>query len=132
MIRLPQASAAILCAALAGGCAQQRLYGWGDYDTAMYAYARDESAQTDFQTALLHVIETNEADGKRMPPGIYAEYGYQLLEQNKVEDAVAFFEKEKETWTESTAFMDTMISYARGGRQLKKAAPAPAQTTEAK
>ncbi|WP_337996646.1 DUF4810 domain-containing protein [Oleispirillum naphthae] len=130
MSRLPRAAAAAVCALLAGGCVQQRLYAWGDYDAAMYRYARDEAEKPAFQDALLRVIETNETAGKRMPPGIYAEYGYQLLEQNRVEDAVSFFDKEKRTWAESTAFMDTMIAYARGGRQLKK--PTAPQPTEAK
>ncbi len=130
MSHLTRVAAAAACVLLAGGCVQERLYAWGNYDTAMYRYVRDEAEKPAFQEALLHVIESNEAKGKRMPPGIYAEYGYQLLEQNRVEDAVSFFEKEKRTWAESTAFMDTMIAYARGGRQLKK--PTPLQPKEAK
>ncbi len=121
MIRFPHLAAAALSLALLGGCVQNSLYAWGNYDTAMYQYARDDTTQPAFQEALLKVIEQNEAEGKRMPPGIYAEYGYQLLEQNKSADAIAFFEKEKAAWVESTQFMDTMIAYAKGGRQLNKA-----------
>lgn len=126
MTRARPLAAALLAAAALGGCAQQGLYSWGNYDTAMYQYARDETAQPAFQAALLSVIETNEASGKRMPPGIYAEYGYQLLEQSKTGDAIVFFEKEKQTWAESGPFMDTMIAYAKGGRQLRKAEVAEA------
>lgn len=109
-----------------GGCVQKTMYSWGEYDTAMYAYARDEAAQPAFQDALLQVITTNEAAGTRTPPGIYAEYGYQLLEGGRVDEAVALFEKEKATWADSAGFMDTMIAYARGGKQLRKTAAAPA------
>jgi hypothetical protein len=116
------------CFALAG-CGPENLYVWGDYDTAMYKYAQDDTTQPDFQAALLTVIEDNENAGKRMPPGIYAEYGYQLLEQRRTDDAIGFFEKEKATWADSAGFMDTMIAYARGGKQLQKPAPATAAAT---
>lgn len=120
------------CFALAG-CGPENLYTWGNYDTAMYKYAQDDTTQPDFQAALLTVIEDNESAGKRMPPGIYAEYGYQLLEQHRTDDAIGFFEKEKATWADSAGFMDTMIAYARGGKQLQKpATPAAAATPEAK
>lgn len=124
--RVSAFAAASFAALLLGGCAPQGLYAWGNYDTAMYQYARDDTAQPAFQAALLSVIEANEASGKRMPPGIYAEYGYQMLEQSKPDDAIAFFEKEKRTWAESGAFMDQMIAYAKGGRQLRKTEAAPA------
>ncbi len=126
MIRVRSLAAAALAAALLAGCAQKGLYAWGNYDTAMYQYARDDTAQPAFQEALLAVIESNETSGKRMPPGIYAEYGYQLLGQSKTDDAIAFFEKEKRTWAESEAFMDQMIAYAKGGRTLRKPEAAPA------
>lgn len=115
----PRLPGVVLALALTG-CVQkpEPLYTWGAYDAAMYDYARDTATQSDFQAALSEVIRSNEAAGRRMPPGIYAEYGYQLLEQNKVEEAVGFFEKEKRTWTESTAFMTMMIAYARGGKRL--------------
>lgn len=120
------AAAVAACVALAG-CGPENLYTWGTYDAAMYKYAQDDTTQADFQAALLKVIEDNEGAGKRMPPGIYAEYGYQLLEQHRTGDAIAFFEREKATWADSAGFMDTMIAYARGGKSLQTpAAPAAA------
>lgn len=130
--RLISAAVAAACGVALAGCAPEPLYSWGDYDAAMYTYAQDDTTQPDFQAALLKVIEDNESAGKRMPPGIYAEYGYQLLEQNRTGDAVAFFEKEKATWADSAGFMDTMIAYAKGGKHLQKpAAPAEKPTATA-
>jgi len=122
--RLISAAVVAVCGVALAGCAPETLYSWGHYDTAMYKYAQDDTTQPEFQEALLDVIEENESAGKRMPPGIYAEYGYQLLEQHRTDDAVAFFEKEKATWADSAGFMDTMIAYAKDGKQLQKPAPA--------
>lgn len=131
--RLISLGVAALCVGLAGcGPQNQSLYTWGNYDAAMYKYAQDDTTQAEFQAALLEVIEDNESAGKRMPPGIYAEYGYQLLEQHRATEAVAFFEREKVTWTDSAGFMDMMIGYAKGGKSLQKpAAPAEAPAAAA-
>ncbi len=125
-------SAAVVAASFAlAGCGPENLYTWGNYDTAMYKYAQDDTTQPEFQAALLKVIEDNESAGKRMPPGIYAEYGYQMLEQHRTDDAIAFFQKEKTAWTDSAGFMDTMIAYAKGGKQLQKPATPEAKPAAA-
>jgi len=103
-------------------CAPERMYSWGEYESSMYAYARDTDKQVEFQSALLDVITKNEADGKKVPPGIYAEYGYQLLEMGRTQDAIRYFEREKTTWPEAESFMNTMVAYANGGGLVTKTA----------
>ncbi len=108
-------------------CGPERMYSWGQYDDAMYQYAQDVNEQADFQKALLDIIQTNETAGKKVPPGVYAEYGYQMLEGGRVKDAVKFFEMEKTEWPEAIAFMDTMIAYANGGGSVKSSSEAAKQ-----
>ncbi len=64
-----------------------------------------------------------EADqlGEKVPPGICAEYGYALLEEGQAAQSLPWFQREKETWPESTVLMDKMIRNA----QRRATEPAP-------
>ena len=96
-------------------CAPPTQYKWGDYSQSMYDYSRDENQAEQYVAALKAVIKSNEEAGKRVPPGIYAEYGYMLMSVGETTEAVGFFEKEKQLWPESGKFMDTMIKYGTNG-----------------
>jgi hypothetical protein len=108
------ASTVILLAALmaAAGCAQ-RSYAWRGYDEALYAYYRNPQAHQDYSERLRFIVETCEARGERIPPGLYAEYGYALYEEGRGDEAVIWFEKERDKWPESQALMDKMIRNAK-------------------
>jgi hypothetical protein len=106
---------AVLAALWLVSCAPQTTYDWGDYSQSMYDYYRDENLEGAYLAALQGVIAKNEGAGKRVPPGIYAEYGYMLMSAGRVAEASSYFEKEKRTWPESGQFMDTMIKYAANG-----------------
>jgi hypothetical protein len=55
------------------------------------------------------VIAIGEPD-RKVPPGSYAEYGYVLLLQGKRDEAMAYFEREKRAWPESTRLMDILLN----------------------
>jgi hypothetical protein len=62
------------------------------------------------------IVTETEAEGGKMPPGVYAEYGYALVEDGRFGESVTYFQKEKETWPESAVIMDKM---ARNVARLK-------------
>jgi hypothetical protein len=120
----------------AGGCVRDRLYTWNDYEGDLYGYYKNPENLTELMEALRATIEQNEkvaaAGGSsggdkqqvRMPPGLYAEYGYLLLLSNKPLEAKEYFQKEKLTWPESATLMDRMI--AATSNPPTKAPPSPA------
>jgi hypothetical protein len=67
------------------------------------------------------VVMRAEEEG-RVPPGIYAEYGFLLLEQGDRRTAVQYFQKEAAKWPESRMLMEKMIAVAEK-RFTKPGAP---------
>lgn len=106
--------------ALLAGCAPRPYYGWGNYNEVLYAHYRAPQDREAFVAGLAATIRSVEEQGLRMPPGLYAEYGYALFEEGRGAEAVAYFEKEKALWPESRLFMDKMI---RNAGQRRPAAP---------
>jgi hypothetical protein len=108
----------ILCIGALGlsGCAAATRYHWGNYENALYSYYKKPSEIDDLSEKLSRIITDGEKQGK-VPPGIYAEYGYILHVSGKHEDAVIYYKKEKEAWPESRIFMDKMINLGDGSLQ---------------
>ncbi|WP_345816866.1 DUF4810 domain-containing protein (plasmid) [Paraburkholderia sp. PREW-6R] len=107
-------------AGLTAACAPQPKYAWGDYESSLYEHYKTPGDTTAFAQHLADTISKAEASGKKVPPGIYAEYGQVLLESGNSKQAAVFFEKEKTTWPESTVFMTTMIRVASGTKEAKQ------------
>lgn len=99
------------------GCATQQYY-WGDYEKSLYKYYKNPGNIDDLTENLADTIERGERKNK-VPPGIYAEYGYVLLAQGKAKEAIIYFNKEKEKWPESTHLMNIMIRTANSGQKNK-------------
>jgi hypothetical protein len=107
-------------------------YAWGDYDGSLYTYYKNPAKSTAYMEALSKVVTEAGASKKTIAPGLYAEYGYMLLQQKKTDEAIVYFNKEKQTWPESGYFMDGMIKNARIVGSQKEAAAAlvvPAAST---
>lgn len=91
------------------GCAtHQNRYTWSGYDDKLYNYYKNPTEADNYLEGLQEVVQKAEASGK-VPPGIYAEYGYALYEHGRFEEAVTWFGKERDTWPESKVLMDRMI-----------------------
>lgn len=95
---------------LMSGCAQSR-YAWNGYDDKLYNYYKTPAEADRFMEGLYEVIQDGEASN-RVPPGIYAEYGYLLYERGRYPEAVVWFRKERDKWPESRQLMDRMIAVA--------------------
>jgi hypothetical protein len=101
-----------------GACATapKPLYQWGDYQNALLSYTKNPQETSKFADRLKRTIDKAEVkDG--VPPGLYAEYGYALIELNQPSEAIAFFGRERKKWPESAALMNKLID------RLTKAGP---------
>ena len=94
------------------GCGTTTKYHWGNYENSLYRYYKNPAEVEELAEALADIIEKGERDG-RVPPGIYADYGYLLLLTGHTGEAIIYFEKEKNTWPECSMLMDKMIATTR-------------------
>ncbi|SAL60156.1 DUF4810 domain-containing protein [Caballeronia humi] len=107
-------------AGMTAACAPQSKYAWGNYESSLYEHYKTPGDTTAFAEHLADTISKAETSGRKVPPGIYAEYGQVLLESGDSKQAAVFFEKEKATWPESTVFMTTMIRVASSAKEAKQ------------
>jgi len=105
-------------------CSAKTQYEWGDYNKALLSYYKNPQEVAEFSEKLRESVEEAEGAGK-VPPGLYAEYGYALLELGDEQAALAYFAKEQETWPESAYLMTKVIS------RLKEMSSATAQSDNA-
>jgi hypothetical protein len=108
----------------AAGCAgPKRLYAWNGYDEALYAQAKAPQDNEKYLEHLKQVIEKAETSQDKVPPGIYAEYGYALFTNGQIDDAITFYAKERDTWPESRVFMEKMIRNTQKVRESRPPSP---------
>ncbi len=112
---------AVAAAAAVAGCVKQTRYHWGQYDAALYQHYKNPQDRDAYVAALKTTILEAEQLGEKVPPGVCAEYGYALFEEGQAAQALPWFQREKETWPESTVLMDKMIRNA----QRRATEPAP-------
>ena len=96
----------VIGAALAG-CAPPALYQWGDYEDSLYRrYVKE-----DIHGAEAYLRETIVAAElkSRVPPGVYADYGFLLYRRGDYAGAMEKFEQEKRAFPESAALMSKLI-----------------------
>lgn len=102
------------------GCAANRKYAWGNYDSTLYRHYKNPQEKAKNLDKLKEILEVAERED-RVPPGLYAEYGYALYETGNISEAIINFEKEKAKWPESNILMEKMIRNAkRQEENLKK------------
>lgn len=93
------------------GCASRGpIYYWGDYSRSLYAYKKttDRDHLEKHKVALTNIIAVSNKRNKRVPPGIYCEYGYYLLQEGKTERALYYFDLEEKTYPESKVFVERL------------------------
>lgn len=98
----------MLCLILMTGCVQTQ-YQWGAYEKHLYNHYSNSEDKAVYLLGLKEIIEDAESSKGKIPPGIYAEYGYALLDGGKPMEAILFFNKEAELWPESKFLMSKMV-----------------------
>ena len=114
---------AAFAAAASTGCAPRTAYLWSDYDAALYDHYRNPQDTERYLERLGQIVQKAEVEKDKVPPGLYAEYGYALFEAGRLDEAINYYRKEREEWEESRVFMDKMI---RNTERLKENRPGPA------
>jgi hypothetical protein len=96
---------------LLAGCQPQTKYEWGAYPNALLGYYQTPADRPIFDKALDEAITAGEPK-HRVPPGMYAEAGYEAFSRGDSQKAIDFFNREKIAWPESVVFMDKAIATA--------------------
>ena len=99
---------------LISSCASQSQYDWGSYSDGLYRYYQYPAEHQKIRQKLVSHIEQLEANGKIVPPGLYAEVGTYFLQAGDSATAITYYEKEHETWPESRKLMSSMIFNLEG------------------
>lgn len=99
----------VVLASIAGCAAPGPKYQWGSYSNDLYRYYAHSIKQEDFIVRLQALVQDAEANGRLVPPGIYAEYGYLLYEAGRYDEAIGSFRQEHNKWPESRSLMAKMI-----------------------
>ena len=98
---------AVLCLT---GCAPQTQWSWNQYKVHLWDYYSQDVIEEEYLNFLLGAEEEAKKTGKRLAPGIAAEIGTQYVRMGQLEDGVAYYTLEKETWPESEPFMTALIN----------------------
>lgn len=111
------------------GCGPTTRYTWSSYDVDLYDYYKTPAEKKEFVAAIKEVIDRAEPENK-VPPGIYAEYGFLMYENGEIEQAVLYYQKEVNKWPESKFLMEKMIANTQK-RQTKKGDNSKTETAKA-
>ncbi len=105
--------ASIISPILLSACAPTGLYKWGSYEASLYASYKDVSKTDALKNDLTKQIEESEKSKQKVAPGLYAELGTLFLKSGDAAQASKLYEKEKESWPESSTLMDALIAAAK-------------------
>lgn len=105
------AAASLAFALTAASCASTDLYDWHGYQQSYYQYVKnaDKESLDDLIKTYEEIIAEQDEIRGTVPPGIYADYGFLLLEKGKTEEAKAMLAKEIELYPESAVFVGSIL-----------------------
>lgn len=91
---------------------QKPLYSWGKYEVTSYNYLKnsDEKSTQELIESYKKIIEKQNGSRGVVPPGIYADYGFILLQANKTAEGKALLLKEIALYPESKIFIDRILN----------------------
>lgn len=86
-------------------------YGWYSYQEDYYRYVKyaDEKSAKQLAKTYEKIIKKQGGERKVVPPGIYADYGWLLIESGKSSEAKEMFLKEIEYYPESSVFISNIL-----------------------
>lgn len=112
MVRIARLAVIFMFALLVVSCAStKKLYSWYDYQEDYYHYLKNADGESYDKLIATYdkiIAEQKETRGV-VPPGIYADYGYLLMEKGKTAEAKAMFAKEIELYPESEVFIGSIL-----------------------
>ncbi|MDP4209819.1 MAG: DUF4810 domain-containing protein [Bacteroidota bacterium] len=102
----------LLTMLLLASCQNQKsLYSWSKYETTSYDFLKnkDEKSTQKLIESYQAIIEKQEGSRKVVPPGIYADYGFILIQSGKAEQGKAMLQKEVAIYPESKVFVERIL-----------------------
>jgi hypothetical protein len=101
----------IICLLFTSCVSQKELYFWDKYDVSSYLYLKniDEKSTQDLITTYEVIIAKQNGIRKVVPPGIYADYGFILLQTGKTEKGNLMLQEEINLYPESKIFIDRIF-----------------------
>jgi len=94
---------------LFSACAKPPIaYYWGDYSSSLYNAKKNPTPESlqDHKKVLVHIIQESNRQSLRVPPGVYAEYGYLLLKEGNTTEGMKYLDLEAQTYPESKVFVE--------------------------
>lgn len=87
------------------------LYTWSKYDISSYNYLKNNNENTTQELIDNYkaIIAKQKGTRHEVPPGIYADYGFILLQLGYYEEGNTMLEKEIKLYPESKIFIDRII-----------------------
>jgi hypothetical protein len=98
-------------ALLLSSCTPKVLYSWGKYDDTSYKYLKfsDEKSTEQLIQTYQQLIKKQTGTRQVVPPGIYADYGFVLLQANRTQEGREMLEKEITLYPESKIFIERIL-----------------------
>jgi hypothetical protein len=110
-------AAALSVAALSGCQSTKPLYHYGSYQTNVYEHFKNEdSSVTEQIEALEKTISETNRNKLQVGPGIYAHLGFLYLQSGQRDTGLGYLQKEKQTYPESSQFIDFLLKNAKAGQ----------------
>lgn len=101
-----------IAAVILSSCsAPTNLYTWSKYEKSSYNYLknRDEKSNANLEEEYKNIIKKQKGVRGIVPPGVYADYGFFLLQANRVDEGKAMLTKETDLYPESKIFIEKII-----------------------
>ncbi len=109
MLTLIQRSLAVAATFALAGCATNGLYQWGGYEDGLYAAYKDATKAEALRLKLEAHIQAMEQAGQKVAPGLYAEVGTLYLQAGRRQQAIGWYQRERQAWPESQQFIAATI-----------------------
>ncbi len=104
---------ALIILTILASCAPAKMYYWGQYDQVMYQHNKNQTEDT--KADLLKVYEDiiknkNKGSRKEVPPGVYADYGYLLIQEGQIAKGKEMLEMELAIYPESKKIVEYILN----------------------
>jgi hypothetical protein len=98
-------------ATLTSCSAPTNLYTWSKYEASSYNFLKNtnETTTNKLSEEYQKIIKKQKGIRGAVPPGVYADYGFLLLQTNNMVQAKEMLQKEIELYPESKIFIDKII-----------------------
>lgn len=94
-------------------CAPAKMYYWGNYDQATYQHNKKQTEETKSDLFLVYedmIKNKHKSTRNVVPPGVYADYGYLLIQEGQIDKGKEMLEKELALYPESKKVVQYILN----------------------